>query len=87
MFMGWYKDNELISSDPYVEVTEGGEYIARFGGDVDGDGSVSAADALLLMRMCLGLIPMEGVNGDVNMNGEQDSLDALMIMRFVMGLS
>ena len=86
MFMGWYKDSELISTEPTVEVTEGGEYTARFGGDVDGDGTVTSADALLLMRMCMGLIPMEGMDADVNMNGEQDVVDALMILRFVMGM-
>lgn len=87
MFMGWYKGGELISSDPYVEVTEGGEYTARFGGDIDCDGAVTTADALLMMRMCMGLQSFEGVNADANMNGELDAMDALLILRFVMGLN
>ncbi len=86
MFMGWFRDGELISAEPCVEVDEGGEYTARFGGDMDGDGTVGTADALTAMRMCMGLLPADGVNADVNCSGDIDVADALLILRFAMGL-
>lgn len=86
MFMGWFRDGELISAEPCIEVDEGGEYTARFGGDMDGDGTVGTADALTAMRMCMGLLPSDGVNADVNCSGDIDVADALLILRFAMGL-
>ncbi|MBR3382410.1 MAG: dockerin type I repeat-containing protein [Clostridia bacterium] len=87
MFIGWYRGDEFISAEEEIEVTEGGEYTARFGGDIDGDGLVSATDALLLMRRCMGLAAVEGINADIDMNGETDALDALLIFRHVLNLN
>ena len=85
LFMGWYRDGELISAEPYVEVTAGGNYTARFGGDADGDGTAGANDALLLFRMCMGLIPAVSGDFDMDCSGGVDAADALLLMRFAMG--
>ncbi|MBR3383582.1 MAG: dockerin type I repeat-containing protein [Clostridia bacterium] len=87
IFMGWYRDSELISAEPVVEVAEGGNYTARFGGDANGDGVADANDALILFRMCMGLIPPVDTDLDFNCSGAVDAGDALLLFRFAMGLS
>ena len=58
-------------------------------GDVDRDGQVTSADALLVLRFSLGLInglpDMEAA--DVNHDGSIDSTDALMILRLALGVT
>ena len=57
-------------------------------GDADGDGEVTAADALLTMRFVMGLIPEEEIcAGNINVNGDDEYslVDALLIIRKVMG--
>jgi subtilisin family serine protease len=67
-------------------------------GDVDGDGSVTISDALLVLRAAVGLMPWSATlmnNGDVAplVNGvpvpdrKIDISDALLILRKVVGLS
>ena len=59
-------------------------------GDVNGDGSVNANDALLLMRYALGLVPASALDltvADVNHDGNVNANDALMIMRYALGLA
>lgn len=58
-------------------------------GDVNNDGSVDSADALLVMRHCMELDSLEGAAleaADVNGNGLVGSDDALLIARYAMGL-
>ena len=57
-------------------------------GDADGDGAVTNADALLLMRYLIGADTVEEENlalCDVNGDGEINLADALLIMRKAMG--
>ena len=57
-------------------------------GDADGDGELTNADALLLMRHLIALESIEQENlelCDVNGDGEIDLVDALLIMRKAMG--
>lgn len=59
------------------------EYEAE-AGDVDMDGAVTAADALLALRLAMGLEELDTgmrFRADVNGDGEVDSSDALMILR------
>ncbi len=58
-------------------------------GDVNLDGSVDSADALLALRHSMGIELLEGAGlaaGDVNEDGSVDSADALMILRFALGI-
>ena len=58
-------------------------------GDVNGDGSVNANDALLLMRYALSLVPASALDltvADVNHDGNVNANDALRIMRYALGL-
>lgn len=58
-------------------------------GDVDGDGRVSIADAVLVMRHAMGLAqisPEYLQNADVNGDGSISILDGVSIMRMAMGL-
>ena len=55
-------------------------------GDVNGDGTVTAADAALILRYLVGLskLTQQGVNNaDLNGNGKADAADAAMILRYV----
>ena len=58
-------------------------------GDINGDGSVDSADALLMMRFVLDLVPEESIfAGVANVNGDEtyDMADALLILRKAMGV-
>ncbi|MBO4563763.1 MAG: CotH kinase family protein [Clostridia bacterium] len=70
-------DNIAYSGDPLNQLL----------GDVDGNGVVNSADALLLLRYALGVVTtmphME--NADFDQNGVIDSSDALQVLRYAMG--
>ncbi len=58
-------------------------------GDVDGDGEIALADALLAMRCALGLMeltPGQIEDADVNGDGEVTLVDALIILRAALGI-
>lgn len=58
-------------------------------GDVNGDGTVDVADALLCLRCAMGLVTLDEnalAAADVNGDGNVDAADALMILRRAMGL-
>ena len=97
-FLGWYTESgELITKDP--ELTPNAaiatRVVARFDGqmylpgDANGDGIVNAVDALLVLRVSMGLedLSAEALAAcDVDHNGTTDAADALMIMRYSLGL-
>lgn len=59
-------------------------------GDVDTDGNVTVADALMSLRCAMGLITLEGNAfnaADVDGSGTVNVADALMILRIAMGLA
>ena len=96
-FLGWYTEaGEHISNNPQLTLTAqtGGRLVARFSspaplmGDVDGNGSVNANDALALMRYALGLVTdIDLAAADVNGDGAVNANDALLIMRYALGLA
>lgn len=58
-------------------------------GDVNGDGSVSVDDALLVLRASLTLVQLSAEQAeaaDINNDGIVDMTDALVILRIAMGL-
>ncbi|MBQ1685248.1 MAG: dockerin type I repeat-containing protein [Clostridia bacterium] len=86
-FTGWFEDGELVSMELEYVRTEGGSLTAVFGGDADGDGAITVADALLAMRCAMGVAESDSAAMvDVNGSGDADVADALLIMRFAMGL-
>ena len=59
-------------------------------GDVDGNGTIDMADALLTLRCAMGLVELSGdqlAAADVNADGAVGMDDALMILRAAMGLA
>ncbi len=88
-FLGWYKDGVLIGEELECDIADGGNYVAYYGGDADGNGSVTVTDAIMVLREAMGLgrdgdiSPMLDVNG----SGSVDVSDAIMILRFAMGIS
>lgn len=106
VFEGFYAESgELISEGEWNDElaaycydfsgTPTGTVIARFSGgfipgDTDGDGEVSAMDALLLMRFCVGEIGADQLNlesADVNGDGVADLRDAIIVLRMTLGLA
>ena len=87
-FLGWYKDGVLIGEELECDIADGGNYAACYGGDADGNGSVTVTDAIMVLREAMGIgrdgevSPMLDVNG----NGSVDVSDAIMILRFAMGI-
>ena len=86
-FIGWFEGGELVSTELEYVRTEGGSLVAVFGGDADGDGAVTVADAVLTMRASMGIIQVAN-SGMLDVDGSEDIdiADALLIMRFAMGL-
>lgn len=59
-------------------------------GDVDGDGAVTAADALMLLRCAMNLAPITArvaANGDCNADGMISAIDAVIALRWAMGIA
>jgi hypothetical protein len=75
-------------SDGFVYFGTGGGYVYCIGrrGDINHDGSVTAADALIALQMAVSAVPAALV-GDMNGDGKVTSLDALMIMQVAGGRS
>ncbi|MBO4384635.1 MAG: Ig-like domain-containing protein [Clostridia bacterium] len=70
------------------EVAYSGQ-IEILSGDADGDGELSAADALLALRFSMGIIdftPVQIVRCDMDGDGEVTAADALVILRKAMGI-
>lgn len=66
---------ETASVSAEVTITE----VSTVTGDVDGDGSVTVKDVLILVRAVLNRQTV--VNGDLNGNGTIDHLDAVRVLR------
>jgi len=54
-------------------------------GDLDGNGSPSVADAILILRIVVGL-DFDDACADANKNGSTDVGDAILVLRCVVGL-
>jgi hypothetical protein len=68
-------------SDGLIYFGTGGGYVYCIGrrGDLNYDGAVTAADAVIALHIAVGSAPAVGV-ADVNRDGAVTSLDALMIL-------
>ena len=95
-YHGWYtEDGRYVTNYSVFTPTEehGTRFVARFTlngaapGDADNSGNVDLADALRLLRISMGLIPMQsGAGADVNGDGTVNGIDALLIMRRAMSV-
>ena len=55
-------------------------------GDVNEDGKINSADALMVLKASVGLIEISKEIADVNNNGNINSEDALLILKYSVGL-
>ena len=57
-------------------------------GDVNGDGSISAIDAALILQFSGGLLDSlpYPLSADVNVDGDINSIDAALVLQFTVGL-
>ena len=89
----WKEEYEAYCYMP-ANLTVSGAIVARFSdknvvlGDIDGDGEVTALDALILMRYLVGEIDESSIDietADVNGDGAIDLMDALIVLRMAIG--
>ena len=74
----------VLQSVPVAPVTS-----AATPGDVDGDGAVTVADALLTLRAAMGIVELTDAQlhaADIDGSGAANLTDALVILRAAMGL-
>ena len=84
-FPNYAQLDNLVSN--WLEILLEEEAGAVTPGDVDNDGSASIPDAVLALRMSLGLIDVTNLEaGDMNGNGRFDVSDAVSILRMALGL-
>ena len=81
IFTGWDTDFSNVTED----ITVTAQYYEL--GDADQDGDVDMADALLVLRYCMGVVEdVDTTNMDIDGDGEITMMDGLLIQRHVMGL-
>ena len=81
----------FFGSGPLAQNAEAAETGMRYHGDVDDDGEVTAADARLALRACVGLEEyapdsLQFVRADYDRDGEISAADARMILRTAVAL-
>ena len=82
-FIGWDVEFNNITADLVVTAMYEKNIVI---GDVDGDGVVTIADAMIIMHIGLGLITEQYDGADVNGDGIVDSTDALLAIRIALGI-
>ena len=85
-FLGWYADGELYSSNNFCRISDFEHLTACFGGDTDGDGNISVADAVLIARNAIGVnsLSCDFNMADIDADGNISISDAISVMRFAM---
>ena len=78
---------EAPTSEPPTPIPTEGEPQSQ-AGDINGDGTVNAIDASLVLQFNAGLLAVLPFpeNGDVNRSDTTDAIDASLILQFVAGL-
>ena len=86
-FLGWYADGQLLSTERELQLSDGIRAAACFAGDVNEDGAINMADALLIMRCATelgGELPLRLADADRNGSiGIPDALLAAMGLYYV----
>lgn len=75
---------------PYAELRSNPHGGIALPGDIDGNGSVSVADAISTLRLSMGIMDGSGMNtdaADMDGNGNITLADAIVILRIAMGLA
>lgn len=83
----WMMDES--SEYPYAELRGISESAAPIPGDIDANGSITVADAVMALRAALGLTeltPEQRIAADIDGNGAVGAADAVIILRTAMGL-
>lgn len=85
--------NELVGTGCTVEYRRYGDVLCSYAfaaaGDINGDGSLTAADYLLAKRTVLGLVEKDALHiaaGDLNNDGKWSASDYLLLKRIVLKL-
>ncbi len=95
VFLGWYTEDG-VKYDFTTPVTGDISLIATFAdatpavlyGDVDGDGQIKAADALMILKQIVGKVTLTDTQitaGDVDGDGQIKAADALLVLKKIVG--
>ena len=90
-FTGWDKDGKNITADTtitalYEEIVEPIEVMY---GDVNGDGKINTADAVVILKFAAEMITLDDVKtlaGDTNHDGKVNTADAVLILKYAAGM-
>ncbi|MBR5948050.1 MAG: dockerin type I repeat-containing protein [Clostridia bacterium] len=85
----WNIERTILSVCTVIFTVEPPEPVPTLLGDVDLDGNVDAADALLALRYVMGLVDLteeQLAQAEVNGDGEITMMDCLLILRKVIGV-
>ena len=85
-FTGWDKDGKNIIAD--ITITAQYE-LAVVIGDLNGDGKINTADAVIVLKISAGMIAQDENNsiaGDCNFDGEVNTADAVLILKYSAGM-
>lgn len=88
-FIGWNGSTENVTEDRVITSMHEGLTPPQVPGDVDGDGNIAIADALIAARNALNLESLTDAQiaaADVDGDGNVTIADALMIARMALGL-
>lgn len=88
VFSGWDQDYSFITHDTDIYATYECPAIPNSGilGDINGDGTISVPDAIIIARMAMRILPQFNPEiADYNGNGKIDVSDAILVMRVSMG--
>ena len=74
------------SSNNFCRISDFEHLTACFGGDTDGDGNISVADAVLIARNAIGVnsLSCDFNMADIDADGNISISDAISVMRFAM---
>ncbi|MBO4878813.1 MAG: dockerin type I repeat-containing protein [Clostridia bacterium] len=89
LFVGWFDETGLVSTNPALIMEDGCDYHAVFAGDANGNGTIDVSDAIVALRAAMDiteLTPEEVTACDVSGDGVITVADAIQILRAAMGI-
>ena len=88
-FTGWDKDGKNIKSDTTITAQYKEIENPVTIGDLNGDGKINTADAVIILKIAAGMIAQDennSLSGDCNHDGKVNTADAVLILKYAAGM-